>query len=93
MEKLDYKNENIERKYLKNMRNNQFLKVKNSPLESGKDFMGLKEREWEDREEKLREIKELLQKPIIVSKDDMDKFEEKEMKKIRPIKKKIGMIG
>ena len=25
-------------------------------------------------------------KPIIVSKDDMDKFEQKEMKKIRPIK-------
>ena len=27
----------------------------------------------------------LLHKPIIVSKDDMDKFEEQEMKKIRPI--------
>ena len=30
MENLNYKNENIERKYLNNMRKNQFLKVKNS---------------------------------------------------------------
>ena len=29
----NYKNENIERKYLKNMRKNQFLTVKNSLLE------------------------------------------------------------
>ena len=50
--------------------------------------MGLK-----DREEKVKtEIKELLYNPIIVSKDDVDKFEEDKMKKIRPIKK-IGMIG
>ena len=41
-----------------------------------------------DREEKIkREIEELFYKPIIVSKDDMDKFEEQELKKIRPIKK------
>ena len=70
------------------MSNNQFLKVKNSILELEKDFMGLK-----DREEKVKtEIKELLYNPIIVSKDDVDKFEEDKMKKIRPIKK-IGMIG
>ena len=70
------------------MPNNQFLKVKNSILELEKDFMGLK-----DREEKAKtEIKELLYNPIIVSKDDVDKFEEDKMKKIRPIKK-IGMIG
>ena len=36
---------------------------------------------------KDREIEELFYKLIIVSKDDMDKFEEQEMKKIRPIKK------
>ena len=36
---------------------------------------------------KDREIEELFYKPIIVSKDHMDKFEEQEMKKIRPIKK------
>ena len=33
MENLDYKNENIETKYLENMQNNQFLKVKHSLLE------------------------------------------------------------
>ena len=33
-----------------------------------------------------QEIEELLFKPIIVSKDEIDKFEQKEMKKIRPIK-------
>ena len=39
-----------------------------------------------DRKEKIkREIGELFHKPIIVSKDDMDKFDEQEMKKIRPI--------
>ena len=30
MENPNYKNENIEKKYFKNMRKNQFLKVKNS---------------------------------------------------------------
>ena len=50
--------------------------------------MGLKDRELKDREEKVkREIKELLYNPIIVSKDDVVKFEEEEMEKIRPIKK------
>ena len=39
MENQDYKNENIERKYLKNMQNNQFSKVKNSLLELETDFM------------------------------------------------------
>ena len=39
-------------KYLKNMLNNQFLKVKNSLLELEKDFMELKDRELKDREEK-----------------------------------------
>ena len=33
MENSSYKNENIETKYLKNMRKNHFLKVKNSLLE------------------------------------------------------------
>ena len=44
MENLGYKNENIERKHLKNMRNNQFLKVKNSLLELENGFMRLKDR-------------------------------------------------
>ena len=30
MKNQDYNNENIERKYLENMRNNQFLRVKSS---------------------------------------------------------------
>ena len=46
----------------------------------------MKDRELKDREEKIkREIEELFYKPIILSKDDLDKFEEQEMKKIRPI--------
>ena len=71
MENVDYKNENIERKYLENMRNNQFLKVEKSLLELEKDFKELK-----NREEKIkREVEELFYKPIVVSKDDLDKFE------------------
>ena len=64
------------------MQNNQFLKVKNSISESENDFMELKGREGKIR----REIEELFYKLIIVSKDDIDKFEEQEIKKIRPIK-------
>ena len=87
MENLDYENENIERKYLKNMRKNQFAKVRNSLLELEKEFIEFKDRELKDREVKIkREIEELFFKPIIVSIDDMYKFEQNEMKKIRPIK-------
>ena len=47
----------------------------------------MKERELKDRKVKIkREIEELFFKPLIMSIDDMDKFEQKEMKKIRPIK-------
>ena len=47
----------------------------------------MKDRELKVREVKIkREIKELFLKPIIMSSDDMDKFEQKEMKKIRPVK-------
>ena len=60
------------------------LKVKNSLLELERDFTGLKDREFKDREVKIkREIEDLLFKLIIVSIDDMDKFEQKEMKKWR----------
>ena len=69
------------------MRKNHFLKVKNSLLELEKDFIELKDRDLNDREVKIkREIEELFFKPIIVSIDDMDKFEQNEMKKIRPVK-------
>ena len=40
-----------------------------------------------DREVQMkREIEQQFFKPIMVSLDDMDKFEQNEMKKIRPIK-------
>ena len=87
MENQIYKNENSKRKLLKIMRKNQFLMVKNRFLELEKDFTELKDRELKDIEVKIkREIEELFFKLIIVSVDDMDRFEKKEMKKIRPIK-------
>ena len=82
MENQIYKNENSKRKLLKIMRKNQFLMVKNRFLELEKDFTELKDREVKIK----REIEELFFKLIIVSVDDMDRFEKKEMKKIRPIK-------
>ena len=45
MEILNYKNENTDRKYLKIMQSNRFLKVKNSALELEKDFI-----EWKNIE-------------------------------------------
>ena len=69
------------------MQKNQFIKVKNSLLELVKDVIESKDREFKDREMKFkREIEELFFKPIIVSIYDRDKFEEKKMKKIKPIK-------
>ena len=57
MKSLNYKNKNIEQKSLKNIQKKQFLKVKNSPLELGKDFIELKDRGLKDREVKIiREI-------------------------------------
>ena len=73
-----------------NMWKNQFLKVNNSLLELEKDIIELKDSKLKDRESKIeREIKELFFKLIIVTIDGVDKFEQKEMKKIRA----IGMIG
>ena len=47
----------------------------------------MKDRELKDRVVKIkRDIEELIFKPIMVSIDDIDKFEQKEMKKIWPIK-------
>ena len=49
--------------------------------------MELKIRELKDREVKIkREIEELFSKPIVVSIEDIDKFEQEEMKKLMPIK-------
>ena len=39
MQNANYKNENIERKCLNDVRMNQFLKLKNSFLELEKDFI------------------------------------------------------
>ena len=51
MENSNYRNKNIETKYLDNMRKNQFLKVKNSLLE---DFIELKDRDLKDRDVKIK---------------------------------------
>ena len=84
---LNYKNENIKRKYLSNVQRNKLLKVKSIPLELENYFLEIKERDLKDGEGKVkREIGELFSKPIIVFLDNMDKFEQKEMKKIRFIK-------
>ena len=62
MKNQDYQNKNIERKYLENIWNNQFLQVKNSLLELGKDFMELK-----DRKEKIKEeIEKTISQAVIV---------------------------
>ena len=87
MESLNLKNENIERKFFKNIQKNQFLKVENSLLELVKNFIELEERELNSRDVKVKiQIEELFSKPIVVSLDTMDNFEQKEIKKIRPIK-------
>ena len=66
MKNLTYKNENFERKFLKDIRKNQFLKVNNTLLELGKDFIELRDKELEVREVKIkRKIEELLLKPIL----------------------------
>ena len=53
-ENPSYKNKNIESKYLNNVRNNQFLKVKNSLLELEKYNIELKDRELKDREVRIK---------------------------------------
>ena len=69
------------------MKKKKNLKVKNSLLEIEKDFIELKDRELKGRDKNIRrEIEGLFFKLIIVSIDGMDKFEQKEIKKIRPIK-------
>ena len=71
----------MERKYFK-MWKNQFLKVRNSLLELEKGFIELKDIEMKDIEAKIkREIEQLLFKPIIVTIDDMDRFQRKKWRK------------
>ena len=52
MENPNYKNKNIEKKYLNNMQKSQFLKVKNNLVELEKRFIGFIDRELKDREVK-----------------------------------------
>ena len=54
MGNANYKNNNIERKYLKVMQKNQFLKAKNGLLELEKDSIKLKDIELKDREVKTK---------------------------------------
>ena len=50
--------------------------------------MNLKDRKLQDRAEKnRRKIKELFYKSVVVLKDDTNRFEEQEIKKIKPIRK------
>ena len=49
MENQEYRNENIEKKYLENMQNNQFLRVKNSLSGLENFFTELKDTEFKDR--------------------------------------------
>ena len=70
MENLNYKNENMERKY--SLWKNQFLKLKNTLLALEKDFIELKDSELKDRAVKIKRETELFFKPIIVSIDKMD---------------------
>ena len=72
------------------MRKNQFLKVKNSLLELKIFFFELKDRKLKNREVKIKwKIQELFLKPIIVSADEMDKYERKKWDQL----KTLGMIG
>ena len=65
----------------------RFLKLKNRLLNLEKDFIELKERELKKIKVKIkREIKKLFFELITVSINDMDKFEQIELKKKRPNK-------
>ena len=60
--------------------------MKNSLLDLEIFFTELKGIELKDRKDKIKkEIEKLFNKSIIVSKNDIDKSEEQEMKKIRPM--------
>ena len=68
---------------------NRFLRVNNSILRLENDFIQLKDSELKDREMEIkREIEELSFKSVIVSMDNMDKFEQ-----ITDLLITLGMIG
>ena len=77
MEKRSYKSQNIETKYLKTVIKKHFVKAKSSLFEFEKTFIELKDTELKNREIKIKkEIEGLFIKPIVVSVEDMDRFEE-----------------
>ena len=86
MENSNYKNKNLETKYLNNIPKYRLLKVNNSILEFEKDLIELKYRELKDMEVKIKTARKIIFKPILVSIDDVDKFEQKQLKKRRTIK-------
>ena len=82
MENPNYKNENIEIKPLKIMQQNQFVMVKKWSFRIKKRFYRIERQISKNKKRDRRTIF----KPIIATVDDMDRFEKKEMKKIRTIK-------
>ena len=78
----------------------RFLKVKNSLLELEYDFIGIKDGKWKElkikkkkKKKRIKNKKELLFKSIIVSIYDVDRFEKREVKKKRSIKKHLVGMG
>ena len=73
----------MRQKYLNNVQRSRFLKVKNELLKLENDFIELKD--LKDKDIKIkRKIENLFFQPIIVSVNDMDKFEQNKMKKEIP---------
>ena len=94
MENWNYNNEKTERKNLNIMQKNQFLRVENSLLELEKDFIDLKDMRLTGRETKIkREIEELFFKPIFVSIEHKNRFEEEKKWRKRDPLKTFGMNG
>ena len=60
VEHQDYKNESIEKRYLDNMQNNQFLKEKTSLLELEKYFTEWTDIELKDKKKNLKRQKSYL---------------------------------
>ena len=74
MENLSYKNE--DRKYMNNMQNKQFLKIRNSLFELERDFIELK-----DREVKIKGETEEPSYNRSLSIDDMDRLGKRKYRK------------
>ena len=69
-------------KIVRNCDKESFLKSENSLFKLEKAFIELEDTELKDRELKIKkDIEELFIKLIIVSIEDMDRFEEEETKK------------